>query len=326
MIYEPKEIANTFNTHFSTISCKLISQLSASAANYQDYLGSSNPSSMLFYPTCPQEIKRIISILKPKLSSGWDGILSFILKHLPKNVISILSYIFNQSLSQGKFISCFKHTKVIPLFKKGCPKDVSNYRPISLLSCFSKIIEKLVYIRLYSFLNKFNLISENQFGFRRGHSTCHLTSLLTDQIATSFEEKMNSLGIFLDLSKAFDTINHKILLNKLYHYGVRGTVHDWFKSYLFGRTQQVDYNSSISNIEPISSSVLQGSILSPLLFIIYINDSSKCLKYSNNLSFADDTTIILSAKNNNLLFQKGNKELENIDNCFHSYSLYSNRL
>ena len=95
------------------------------------------------------------------------------------------------------------------------------------------------------------MISENQFGFRRGHSTCHLISLITDQIATSFEEKMNSLGIFLDLSKAFDTINHKILLNKFYHYGVRSTVHDWFKSYLLGRTQQIDYNSSISNIEPI---------------------------------------------------------------------------
>ena len=146
------------------------------------------------------------------------------------------------------------------------------------------------------------MISENQFGFRRRHSTCHLTSLLTDQIATSFEEKMNSLGIFLDLSKAFDTINYEILLNKLYHYGVRGTVHNWFKSYLFGRTQQVDYNSSISNIKLLSSSVPQGSILGPLLFIIYINDFSKCLKYSKNLSFADDRTIILSAKNNNLLF------------------------
>ena len=137
--------------------------------------------------------------------------------------------------------------------------------------------------------------------------------LLTDQIATSFEEKINSLGIFLDLSKAFGTNNHEMLLNKLYHYGVRSTVYYWFKSYLFKRTQQVDYNSSISNIEPISSLVPQGSILSSLLFIIYINDFSKCLKYSNNLSFADNTTIILSAKNNDLLFQKGNKKLENID-------------
>ena len=94
---------------------------------------------------------------------------------------------------------------------------------------------------------------------------------------------MNSLGIF------FDTINHEILLNKLYHYGVRDTVHDWFKNYLFGRTQQVDYNSNISNIEPISSSVPQGSILGPLLFIIYINDFLKCLKYSNNLSFNINT-------------------------------------
>ena len=105
-----------------------------------------------------------------------------------------LSLLIKKQTERKEFLimvcrSLFKHTKVIPLFKKGCPKDVSNYRPFSLLSCFSKIIEKLVYIRLYSFLNKFNLISKNQFSFRRGHSTCHLTSLLTDQMATSFEEK-----------------------------------------------------------------------------------------------------------------------------------------
>ena len=267
-IYEPTEIANTLNDHFSTVSSKLISQLPPSTTKYQDYLYTSNPSSMFFYPTCPQEIKRIISTLVPKLSAGWDGIPSIVLKYLPNNVISILSYIFNLSLSQGKFISNFKHAKIIPLFKKGSAKDVSNYRPISLLSCFSKILEKLVYNRLYSFLKKSNAINEHQFGFRKKHSTSHLTSLLTANIATSFENKMNTLGIFLDLSKAFDTINHKILLNKLYHYGIRGTVYNWFKSYLIGRSQQVDYNSHISNIRTISSSVPQGSILGPLLFII----------------------------------------------------------
>ena len=229
-------------------------------------------------------------------------------------MIFILSYIFNLSLSQGKFISNFKHAKIIPLFKKGSAKDVSNYRPISLRSCFSKILEKLVYNRLYSFLEKSNAINEHQFGFRKKHSTSHLTSLLTANIATFFENKMNTLGIFLDLSKAFNIINHEILLNKLHHYGIRGTVYNWFKSYLIGRSQQVDYNSHISNIRTISSSVPQGSILGPLLFIIYVNDFPNCLKFSSNLSFADDTTVILSEKNSNLLVQKGNKELKNIDN------------
>ena len=251
---------------------------------------------MFFYPTYPQEIKRIISTLVPKLSAGWDGIPSIVLKYLPNNVISILSYIFNLSLSQEKFISNFKHAKIISLFKKGSAKDVSNYRPINLLSCFYKILEKLVYNRLYFFLEKFNAINEHQFGFRKKHSASYLTSLLTANIATSFENKMNTLGIFLDLSKAFDTINHEILLNKLHHYGIRGTVYNWFKSYLIGRSQQVDYNSHISNIRTISSSVPQGSILGPHLFIIYVNDFPNCLKFSSNLSFADDTTVILFCK------------------------------
>ena len=125
----------------------------------------------------------------PKLSAGWDGMPSIVLKYLPNNVISILSYIFNLSLSQGKFISNFKHAKIILLSKKGSAKDVSNYRPISLLSCFSKILEKLVYNCLYSFLEKSNAINEHQFGFRKKHSTSHLTSLLTANIATSFENK-----------------------------------------------------------------------------------------------------------------------------------------
>ena len=181
----------------------------------------------------------------------------------------------------------------------------------------------MVYNRLYSFLEKSNAINEHQFGFRKKHSTSHLTSLLTANIATSFENKMNTLGIFLELSKAFNTINHEILLNKLHHYGIRGTVYNWFKSYLIRRSQQVDYNSHIFNIRTISS-VSQGLILGPLLFIIYVNDFPNCLKFSSNLSFADDTTVILSAKNSNLLVQKGNKELKNIDNWLKANKLSLN--
>ena len=167
----------------------------------------------------------------------------------------------------------------------------------------------MVYNRLYSFLEKSNAINKHQFGFRQKHLRSHLTSFLTANIATSFESKMNTLGIFLDFSKAFNIINHEILLNKLHHYGIRGTVNNWFKSYLIGKTQQVDYNSHVSNIRTISS-VLQGSILSPLLFIIYVNDFPNCLKFSSNLSFADVTTVILFAKNSNLFSEKRKQRTE----------------
>ena len=314
VMHEPFEIANAFNEHFSNISSTLTSQLPTATTTSQDYLTSPITSTMFFFPTSPKEIKLTISSLKSKLSAGWDGLPSIVIKCLPDNVIAILCYIFNVSLSEGKFIASFKHSKVIPLFKKGNPKDVANYRPISLLSCISKILEKLVYTRLYSFLKKFNIISNSQFGFRKGHSTSHLTSLLTDQLASSFNNKMPSLGVFLDLSKAFDTINHEILLKKLSYYGIRGTVHNWFKSYLTGRTQQVKFNATTSNIKPITSSVPQGSNLGPLLFIVYVNDFPNCLAFGNSLSFADDTTIILKDKCINKLFENTNKELQNIDN------------
>ena len=171
-------------------------------------------------------------------------------------------------------ISSFKHAKLIPVCKKGDSKILTNYRPISLLPSFSKILEKIVYKRLYSFFSRFNLFSNSQFGFRKGHSTSHANCLLIDRVTAAFEKKLTTLGIFLDLSKAFDRIDYKILLHKLRHYGVRGTALDWFESYLTGRTQQVCINDHASNnINAINFSVPQVSILGPLLFSIYVNDS-----------------------------------------------------
>ena len=152
-----------------------------------------------------------------------------------------------------------------------------------MLSNFSKILEKIVHRRLYSFFNNSNLLSNHQFGFRQGHSTSHVITLLTDKVTTAFENKQSTLGIFLDLSKAFDTIDHKILLNKLYHYGVRGIPFSWFKSYLTDRTQQTEVlGTKSTNINKLTSSVPQDSILGPILFIIYVNDFPKYLRYSNS--------------------------------------------
>ena len=139
--------------------------------------------------------------------------------------------------------------------------------------------------------------------------------MLIDRVTAAFEKKITTLGIFLDLSKAFDTIDHKILLHKLRHYGVRGTALDWFESYLTGRTQQVCFNDHASNnINAINFSIPQGSILGPLLFIIYANDFPNCLKNGTSLSFADDTSILISGNNAKSTFEKGNQELDNVDN------------
>ena len=312
-VTNPVEIANIFNDCFTNTTLLLLKNLPQTTVNHHNFFGTSNLTSMFFYPTTTFKLSRLISETPSKFSAGWDGIPSILLKYLPINAFSALSYVFNLSLFQGKFIIFFKHAKVIPIFKKGNTKNVANYRPISLLSNFSKILEKIVHRRLYSFFNNSNLLSNYQFGFRQLH--LHLIILLTDKVTIVFENNQSILGIFLDFSKAFDIIDHKILLNKLYHYGVRGASFSWFKSYLTDRTQQTQVlGTKSTNINKLISSVPQGSILGPILFIIYVNDFPKCLRYSSCLAFADDTTILMSEKNKKNLYEHANEELNNIDN------------
>ena len=154
------------------------------------------------------------------------------IKYTPKTILKALSHVFNLSLAQGTFISSFKTAKVIPIYKKGDSKIIQNYRPVSLLSCFSKILEKVVYLRLNNFLETNNFFYSCQFGFRENYSTELAASFLVSKLTSAIESKELTMGIFLDLSKAFDCINHQILLSKLYHSDIRGIAHSWFSSYL----------------------------------------------------------------------------------------------
>ena len=173
---------------------------------------------------------------------------------------------------------------------------MENYRPISLLSNINKILEKIIFKRLYSFLEETNSIYNLQFGFRQRHSTNHALLCMTQQIKDIIDNVNIAIGVFVDFQKAFDTVNHKILLRKLEHYGVRGVTNDWFSSYLSKRSQYVKINGSESKISKIDHGVPQGSVLGPLLFLVYINDLHTCIHHSTVRHFADDTNLLQGSK------------------------------
>ena len=197
----------------------------------------------------------------------------------------------------GVFPDILKTAKVTPLHKKESKLDVLNYRPISLLSIFSKVYEKLIYIRIYSYLTKNKMIYSKQFGFRSNYSTNHALISLTEQIRSLLDGGHYVCGIFVDLEKAFDTVDHKILCEKLNHYGLRGNINKLIHSYLTNRKQYVSLNGFDSEIRNIECGVPQGSSLGPLLFLIYINDFRLCLNETTSGHFADDTFILYASKN-----------------------------
>ena len=233
----------------------------------------------------------LINGLKPKHSSGHDVISSKLLKDIGVVIAPTLSVIINQSLCTGVFPDKLKIAKVIPLFKKGDESLIENYRPISLLSSISKVFERIVFNQLYKYLDDNNLLFDSQYGFRKHHSTELAAVELIDRIYETMDQGDIPISIFLDLSKAFDTLDHSILLNKLEYYGVKGNASRWFSSYLTGRYQYVDMGGVRSEISYIKTGVPQGSILGPLLFILYVNDMHTISEKFTFITYADDTTL-----------------------------------
>ena len=192
----------------------------------------------------------------------------------------------------GVFPSVLKTAKVVPVFKKDLKLHYSNYRPISLLSNIEKIIEKLMYKRLYTFLNKNNIIYNLQFGFRQQYSTSQALINITENIRKALDDGNIGCGIFVDLQKAFDTVDHQILLAKLNHYGICEVSNDWFKSYLSNCNQYVSINGYECGLAALNCGILQGSVIGPILFLLYINDLNQAIKFCKVHHFADDTNLL----------------------------------
>ena len=204
-----------------------------------------------------------------------------------------MSWISNICFLTGIHPDPLKIAKVVPIFKKGSKLLTCNYRPISLLSNINKIFEKLVFSRVYSFLNKNKSIYDLQFGFRTQNSTTHTLISITEKIRESLDHGKFACSVFVDFQKTFDTVNHNILIQKLAHYGIRGKNNDWFASYLSNRSQFVSVLGFDSKKQIIKHGVPQGSVLGPLLFLIYINDLHSSVSNSYTYHFADDTNLLI---------------------------------
>ena len=288
-------ITNGFNSFFVNVGTNLAKTIPSDPRSPEIYM-TRNPCSMVLLPTENNEVISIIKNLKNN-SPGWDAVAAKVVKASYSSFIEPLTHILNLSIRNGVVPIEMKLAKVTPLFKTDDPMIFSNYRPVSVLPAFSKILERLMYNRLLSFINKFSLLHPYQFGFRNNHSPELALLYLVDKISNALDNGECVLGLFLDFSKAFDTVNHDILLTKLEYLGIRGIPLEWFKSYLADRRQYVIYNGIKSSCKTITCGVPQGSILGPLLFLLYINDLANVSDVIFSLFFADDSNMFLSGKN-----------------------------
>ena len=290
-----KDIANAFNVYFANIGKNLASEIEQNItdnADYTQYVSTPLTETKLqFKCITDNDTQRAIDKLENKSSSGHDGISNKLLKLLKIELSKSLTLIINQMITTGIFPDSFKISKITPLFKKGDVSMLSNYRPISLLPTISKIFERILYNQLYDYFNSNNLLAEEQYGFRTNHSTEYAAVKLVDNVSKEMELGNTPTALYIDLSKAFDTLSFDILLYKLNYYGIKDNAFKLLKNYLTNRRQYVVYNSQNSETLDISTGVPQGSILGPLFFSICIND---LITVSNKLKFimyADDTTI-----------------------------------
>ena len=292
-----KTIASLFNNFFTNIGISLanaIKQKCASKTFHSDQPPQVN-STFKFKEIEVLSVQKQLSALKINKSTGLDRISARLLKDAAVIIAPTLTDIFNQSLKSSTFPKIFKEGKVTPIFKSGDRTNMSNYRPITVLPILSKILERFVHTQIYNYLTENKILSPNQFGFRPKLSTSTALAFFTDNILENADNGLVTASIFLDFSKAFDTVDHVILSRKLKSIGLDDKSLNWFKSYLTNRQQKTSINDTLSSSLPVSVGVPQGSILGPLLFIIYINDMPSIVKHCKVILYADDTLLYYSS-------------------------------
>ena len=266
---DPNESFNLFIQTFATNT-------------FSKYLPEKANTNLLFKTVTEEEIGNIINSLKPKVSSG----IHFISNKLLKEVKEAIVIIINQMLMTGNFPNLLKISKVIPLYKKDDNTNMSNYRPIARLPSISKILEKFIFLQLTKYL-----ICAKQYGFRKNHSTEYAALHIVDFLNYQLDANKIPVSVYLDLSTAFDSLSHKTLLDKIKYLGITGLAYKLLQSYLLNRQQYVAFKNCRSDLKYINNGVPQGSVLGPILFMIYINDFPNASKLFNFIMYADDTSL-----------------------------------
>ena len=269
-------------------------------------------------------VEKELRKIKRNKATGLDDLPPTFLKDTARVIAKPVQYVINLSIQTGIVPDIWKSAKITPIFKSGAADLPGNYRPISVLPILSKILERAVHTQLIDYLERNTLLSNKQFGYRKQRSTEIATTIFVDQVRKEIDQGKFVGAVYIDLSKAFDTIGHSVLLEKLQGYGLHGMELNWFRDYLFKRSQRVCINGEMSSVQFISCGVPQGSILGPLLFLIFYNDFYEYLMHCETFIFADDTVIYFADKDLAVVENTLNKDLKSVFKYFTENDLVIN--
>ena len=318
LLTEPKDIADSFNDYFANISSSILQNMPAYNEyvnkDLEDFINAKTHINTTFEipPVTEAYVLKQLQLLKDGKAVGLDGLSSRLLRIASPIIASPLTKLMNLSINTGLFPNDWKVAKVVPLHKKGSTNDRGNYRPVSVLPVLSKLLERHVHQCFYSFLVQHKLLHPAQSGFRHSFSCETALANLVNKWSEAIDKGLLNGVVLLDLRKAFDLINHKILLQKLKLYKCSDMAMQWFQSYLDGRAQCTAYRGCVSDKQQLTVGVPQGSILGPLFFIVFINDLPLCIENSHIDMYADDSSITTMAKSVPELNVKLNSDLNKI--------------